>query len=119
MRITLPPEDLKELILIRFGSLDSFAKKAGLTNSQVSVGLKQQTARFMAIVKKLGVKIDISNGNGKRESADETKSKLKNCEDRLASFETILKEKDKIIEHQNNMLQMMTQLIEDMKKNKK
>lgn len=120
MRIKLPPEDLKELILIKFGSLDSFAKKSGLNNSQVSVGLKQQTARFMAVVKRLGVKVDASNGNNnKKESADDLKNQLKNCEERLASLETILKEKDKIIEHQNTMLQMMTQLIEDMKKNRK
>ena len=119
MRVKLPPEDLKELILIKFGSLDNFAKKASLNNSQVSVGLKQQTARFMSIVKKLGVKIELNNDIGKRDAAGETKNQLKNCEERLASLENILKEKDKIIEHQNNMLQMMRQLIEDLKKNKK
>jgi len=119
MRIKLPPEDLKELILIKFGSLDNFAKKAGLNNSQVSVGLKQQTARFISIVKKLGVKIDISNEDRKKDSADNTKNMLKNCEDRLSSLESILKEKDQIIEHQNNMLKMMSQFVEEMKKKNK
>ena len=119
MRAKIESEDLKELILIKFGSLDNFAKKAGLNNSQVSVGLKQQTARFMAIVKKLGIKID-QNGDGKKNSTNEDiRNQLKNTQDRLASLETILKEKEQVIEHQNNMLKMMTQFVEEMKKKNK
>ncbi len=119
MRAKIASEDLKELILIKFGSLDNFAKKAGLNNSQVSVGLKQQTARFMAIVKKLGIKID-QNGDGKKNiSNEDIRNQLKNTQDRLASLETILKEKEQVIEHQNNMLKMMTQFVEEMKKKSK
>jgi len=119
MRAKIAPEDLKELILIKFGSLDNFAKKAGLNNSQVSVGLKQQTARFMAIVKKLGIKID-QNGDGKKNfSNEDIRNQLKNTQDRLASLETILKEKEQVIEHQNNMLKMMTQFVEEIKKKNK
>lgn len=116
MRAKIEPEDLKELILIKFGSLDNFAKKAGLNNSQVSVGLKQQTARFMALVKKLGIKID-QNGDGQKKiSNEDIKNQLQNYQDRIASLETIIKEKEKVIEHQNNMLKMMTQFVEEIKK---
>lgn len=119
MRAKIAPEDLKELILIKFGSLDNFAKKAGLNNSQVSVGLKQQTARFMALVKKLGITIDKNGDEKKKVSNEDIKSQLQNCRDRLASLETIIKEKEKVIDHQNNMLKMMTQFVEEMKKKNK
>ena len=119
MRAKIEPEELKELILIKFGSLDNFAKKAGLNNSQVSVGLKQQTARFMALVKKLGIKIEINNEGKKSISNEDIRNQLKNTQDRLASLESILKEKEQIIEHQNNMLKMMSQFLEEMKKKNK
>lgn len=119
MRVKLPPEDLKELILIKFGSLDNFAKKASLNNSQVSVGLKQQTARFMSIVKKLGVKIEMADEGKKSISNADIRNQLKNTQDRLTSLESILKEKEQIIEHQNNMLKMMSQFLEEMKKKNK
>ncbi len=119
MRVKLPPEDLKELILIKYGSLDNFAKKASLNNSQVSVGLKQQTARFMSIVKKLGVKIEMTDEGKKSISNADIRNQLKNTQDRLTSLESILKEKEQIIEHQNNMLKMMSQFLEEMKKKNK
>ena len=119
MRAKIAPEDLKELILIKFGSLDNFAKKAGLNNSQVSVGLKQQTARFMSLVKKFGIKIEINDDGKKNASNEDIKNQLKNTQDRLASLETILKDKEQIIEHQNNMLKMMSQFIEEVKKKNK
>lgn len=119
MRAKIEPEDLKELILIKFGSLDNFAKKAGLNNSQVSVGLKQQTARFIAIVKKMGIKIETSDEGKKKASDQDINNQLKNLQDRLASLETIIKEKEKVIEHQNNMLKMMTQFVEEIKKKNK
>lgn len=119
MRAKIEPEDLKELILIKFGSLDNFAKKAGLNNSQVSVGLKQQTARFIAIVKKMGIKIETSEEGKKNASSEDIRNQLKNTQDRLASLETILKDKEQIIEHQNNMLKMMSQFIEEVKKKNK
>jgi len=119
MRAKIAPEDLKELILIKYGSLDNFAKKAGLNNSQVSVGLKQQTARFMAIVKKLGIKI-AQNDDGKKKVADEDiKNQMQNYQDRIASLEKIIKEKEQVIEHQNTMLKMMTQFVEELKKKNK
>lgn len=119
MRVKIASEDLKELILMKFGSLDNFAKKAGLNNSQVSVGLKQQTARFMALVKKLGIRVDSIDDGKKKDSFEEIRNQLKNTQDRLASLETILKEKEQVIEHQNNMLKMMTQFVEEMKKKNK
>lgn len=116
MRAKIEPEELKELILIKFGSLDNFAKKAGLNNSQVSVGLKQQTARFMAIVKKMGIKID-QNGDGKKKfAAEEFQNQIQYYQDKIASLEKIIKEKEQVIEHQNTMLKMMTQFVEEMKK---
>lgn len=119
MRAKIEPEDLKELILIKFGSLDNFAKKAGLNNSQVSVGLKLQTARFMALVKKSGIKIDFNEAGKKKNGNDENNNQLQNCQERLASLEAILKEKDNVIEHQNNLLKIMTQFVEEMKKKNK
>ena len=119
MRAKIAPEDLKELILIKFGSLDNFAKKAGLNNSQVSVGLKQQTARFIAIVKKMGIKIETSDEGKNKVGSEESKNQIKNLVDRIASLETIIKEKEQVIEHQNNMLKMMTQFIEEIKKKNK
>ena len=119
MRAKIAPEDLKELILIKFGSLDNFAKKAGLNNSQVSVGLKQQTARFIAIVKKMGIKIETSDEGKNKVGSEESKNQIKNLVDRIASLETIIKEKEQVIEHQNNMLKMMTQFVEEMKKKNK
>lgn len=119
MRAKIAPEDLKELILIKFGSLDNFAKKAGLNNSQVSVGLKQQTARFIAIVKKLGIKIETSDDGKNKVGSEESKNQIKNLVDRIASLEKIIKEKEQVIEHQNTMLKMMTQFVEEMKKKSK
>ena len=98
MRAKIAPEDLKELILIKFGSLDNFAKKAGLNNSQVSVGLKQQTARFIAIVKKLGIKIETNNDGKNNVGSEENKNQIKNLVDRVASLEKIIKEKEPITE---------------------
>jgi hypothetical protein len=118
MKARISPEDLKEQILIKFGSLDSFAKKAGMNNSQVSVGLKNQTARFMATVKRLGIKFDNLNAPDNKQLNDE-QSLLKNCIDKVESLEQIVREKEQVIEHQNNLLKMLTQIIDDMKKNKK
>lgn len=119
MRAKIAPEDLKELILIKFGSLDNFAKKAGLNNSQVSVGLKQQTARFIAIVKKMGIKIETSDDGKNKVGSEESKNQIKNLVDRVTSLEKIIKEKEQVIEHQNTMLKMMTQFVEEMKKKNK
>ena len=88
MRAKIESEDLKELILIKYGSLDNFAKNA--------------------------------NDEGKKNASNEDiKNQLKNTQDRLASLETILKDKEQIIEHQNNMLKMMSQFIEEVKKKNK
>ena len=57
--------------------------------------------------------------NGKTISNEDIKNQLKNTQDRLASLETILKDKEQIIEHQYNMLKMMSQFIEEVKKKNK
>mgnify|MGYP003444877567 FL=1 len=73
----------------------------------------------MALVKKLGIKVEINDEGKKNVSNEDIKNQLKNTQDRLASLETILKEKEQIIEHQNNMLKMMSQFVEEVKKKNK
>ena len=101
MRAKIAPEDLKELILIKFGSLDNFAKKAGLNNSQVSVGLKQQTARFIAIVKKMGIKIETSDDGKNKVGSEESKNQIKNLVDRVTNLEKIINHPNALLNIQN------------------
>ena len=50
--LIIDPEILRDAILDKFGIQVEFAKEMGLTDSKVSRGMKKQSAKFMAIVRK-------------------------------------------------------------------
>jgi hypothetical protein len=67
----------------------------------------------------MGIKIETSDEGKNKVGSEESKNQIKNLVDRIASLEKIIKEKEQVIEHQNTMLKMMTQFVEEIKKKNK
>lgn len=110
MALKIPTADLQELIVIQFGSQSNLARKMGLDDARMSKGLRSQSAKFMARLKKAGLKVDTLQGN-EESGGKGTQAKMKALNERIIVLEHLLKEKDNVIEHQSNLLERYAALL--------
>lgn len=112
----IPVEDLQELINLQFGSQANLAKKMGLDDPRLSKALRVQSPKFIAKLKKIGLKVETIDGNARKGSNKELLDKIKSFQERIIVLESMLKEKDNLIEHQSNLLERYSDLLGKSKK---
>lgn len=112
----IPFQDLQELIIMQFGSQASLAKKIGLDDARMSRGLRLQSAKFMARLKKAGLKVENLETGSKKGSNKDLNEKIKALQERIIVLEGMLNEKDNLIEHQRNLLDRYSDLLGKSKK---
>ncbi len=107
----IPVEELQELINLQFGSQASLARKIGLDDARLSKGIRNQSPKFMAKLKKIGLKLETLEGSGAKGSNKDLRDKLKGLQERIIVLESMLKDKDNVIEHQSNLLERYSALL--------
>ena len=108
----IPVDELQELINLQFGSQANIARKIGLDDARLSKGLRTQSPKFMAKLKKIGLKLDTLEGSGKKGTNKDRQDKIKSLQERIIVLESMLKDKDNVIEHQSNLLERYSTLLE-------
>jgi len=104
-------DELQELINLQFGSQANLARKIGLDDARMSKGLRVQSPKFMAKLKKIGLKLENIDGSGRKGSNKDLADKLKSCQERIIVLESMLKDKNNLIEHQSNLLERYSLLL--------
>ncbi len=94
MKINEPK--LRNAIILKFGTQGKFAKAAGLTDAQVSNGIKNQTVHFMNACRKSGIDLDLLN--------EEELTKTRNLSYRIKLAESRVKELEDIVDKQKNLI---------------
>ena len=107
----IPVEELQELINLQFGSQTNLAKKMGLDDARMSKGLRVQSPKFIAKLKKIGLKLENLEGSGRKGSNKDLTEKNKSLQERIIVLESMLKDKDNLIEHQSNLLERYSALL--------
>lgn len=107
----IPVEELQELINLQFGSQAGLAKKIGLDGPRLSKGIRNQSPKFMAKLKKIGLKLETLEGSGAKGSNKDLREKIKSLQERIIVLESMLKDKDNVIEHQSNLLDRYSALL--------
>ncbi len=93
----IDPEILRKAIIDKYGSQSEFANKMGLSDSQVSRGVKNQSVKFMSLAKKAGINIDMLTNE------DENK-KFGKAGQRAKASEKRIKELEELVESQKDLL---------------
>ena len=93
----IDPEILRGAILDKFGSQVEFARKMGLSEPKVSRGLKKQSSKFMAIMRK--AEINISSLKNEEDYKKHGKEGLRiiELEKRVSELEELLEKQNEII----------------------
>lgn len=104
-------DELQELINLQFGSQANLARKIGLDDARMSKGLRVQSPKFMAKLKKIGLKLENIDGSGRKGSNKDLADKLKALQERIIVLESMLKDKNNLIEHQSNLLERYSLLL--------
>lgn len=90
-------DKLRDAIILKFGTQGKFAKAAGLTDAQVSTGIKSQTVHFLNACRKSGLDLDLLNEEELTKSNNLT-YKLKLAESRIKELEDIVGKQKNLIE---------------------
>ncbi len=109
-------EELQELINLQFGSQANLARKIGIDDARMSKALRVQSPKFIAKLKKIGLKLENLEGNRKKGSNKDLADKLKALQERIIVLEGMLSDKDNLIEHQRNLLDRYSTLLGKNKK---
>ncbi len=96
-KIIIDPEILRDAILDKYGSQVEFAKKMGLTESKVSRGVKKQSAKFMAIVRKAGINLNSLKKEEDYGKRGKNGSSLRELEKRVEELEEIFEKQKEMI----------------------
>ncbi|MFZ0452914.1 MAG: DUF739 family protein [Ignavibacteriaceae bacterium] len=88
---------LKEAITDKYGTQVKFAAKMGLSEGQVSRGIRSQSSSFLSILKKGGIDIDSLMLDEEGKKKDNIEYYLKNAEKRIKELEALLVQKDNLI----------------------
>lgn len=108
----IPEKDLKELILLQFGSQANLARKLKVADSRITKGIQLQSPKFMAQLKLAGLKLDSLSKEGESGSAKDAQEKIRALKERVMILEEMVKQKDKIIDNQNNLIEKYSRLFE-------
>ena len=93
----IDPEILRDAILDKFGSQVEFARKMGLSEPKVSRGLKKQSSKFMAIMRKAGININsLKNEEDYRKGGKEG-LRLIELERKVVELQDLLEKQNEII----------------------
>jgi hypothetical protein len=95
---------LKEAIASKFGSQAKFAKKMGLTEGQVSRGIKVQPAKFMVILREAGINIDSLLGNEEWNKKENIAFQLKIADKRIKELENVIESQKNLIASQKDLI---------------
>lgn len=112
MKSKIPTADLRDLIILQFGSQVNLAKKIGLDEPRLSRGIKNQSPKFMAMLKKAGVKLDTLYKDPMKETNISLQDKIKMLQERIIILEDIMKQKDNVIESQNKLIDKFSLLLD-------
>ncbi|HMN49451.1 MAG TPA: hypothetical protein PKD67_09960 [Ignavibacteriaceae bacterium] len=112
MRSKIPVDDLRDLIILQFGSQVNLAKKIGLDDARVSRGIKNQSPKFLAMLKKAGIKLETLESNLKRDTNAGLHEKMTRLQERIIVLEDMLRQKDNVIENQNNLIEKFSGLLD-------
>lgn len=107
----VPVADLQELIILQFGSQANLAKKIGLDEARTSRGVRNQSPKFMAKLKKIGLKLETLEGSSKKGTNKDLQDKIKSLQERIIVLEAMIKDKENLIEHQSNILERYSVLL--------
>ena len=88
---------LKEAIIDKYGNQATFAKKLGLSEPQISRGIKSQSPKFISLCKKAGIDIDSLLDEEELSKSSTAALKLKVAEKRI-------KELENLVENQNHLI---------------
>ena len=90
-------DKLRDAIILKFETQGKFAKKAGLTDSQVSNGIKNQSVQFLNACRKVGLDLDLLN--------EEEFKQTSNLSYRIKLAESRIKELEDIVGKQKNLIE--------------
>ncbi|MFZ0456211.1 MAG: hypothetical protein WAM24_20850 [Ignavibacteriaceae bacterium] len=109
---------LREAIVKKFGSQANFAKKMGLTEGQVSRGIKSQTTKYILKFRESGINIDslMQDEEGKRKGNLEFELKI--AEKRIKELEALLVQKDSLLEQKDNLIKSYELVMKEQFKDK-
>ncbi len=94
---------LKAGIIEKFGSQAEFAKKLEVAEGQVTRGIRSQTPKFIARCKRAGIDIEKLMAEQRIEEQDMEKK---------VSAEERIKELEKLVEHQANLIKSYELILE-------
>jgi isocitrate dehydrogenase len=95
---------LRDAIIQKYDSQAKFAKAAGLSDPQVSNGIKTQTVHFLNACRKAGIDLDLLNEEESTKK-NNLSLRLKLAETRVKELETLLEQKDNIIKSYETIFQ--------------
>lgn len=110
---------LKQQVIVQFGSQKALADKLGISESQLSQALKRQSPRFIARLKKAGLKVDDIFLSDVEKSTTELQDMISTLKQRITILEANMKEQDNIIEQQNLLLENYKALLGKQKSTKR
>ncbi len=95
--MSIEPEILRDAILDKFGSQIEFARKMGLSEPKVSRGVKKQSAKFMAVVRKAGINVNTLKNEQEYRKRGKEGSRLIELEKKVNELEDLLEKQNEII----------------------
>lgn len=102
---------LKETILDKFDTLLEFADEIGYAENQIYRAIKTQSARFIAACKKAGIDVD-------KLILEEEALKKEELPDKLKAAYSRIKELEKLVEDQKDLIKYYKEIIEGVKRQK-
>jgi len=108
----IPVDDLRDLIVLQFGSQADLAKKIGSDEPRVSRGIKNQSPKFMAKLIRAGLKVDTLLRDPKKDTNISLQEKIKKLNEKIIVLENMCKQKDNLIEHQNKLIDKYSGLLD-------
>lgn len=106
----IPLAILKDAINYQYGTQAKLARKLKISDSQLSTGIKVQSPQFMMRLRKAGLKLDNVYNDLKKDDK-QLLVKIQELEHKNEALEKLIGEKDKVINHQNNLLERYDKLL--------
>ncbi len=116
-------KEIRELILMEYGSLSSFAAEIGMSRQQLSRYLKNPNEKFYAKVKKVfGLKPSeslnefLGKKNTEQNEYEDNLRDLSDDKQMIYQLKKLLAEKDKVITAQERMMNQLSEIIDELKR---
>ena len=98
------PEILRQAIIDKYGSQSEFAHRMQLSEAKVSRGVKNQSAKFLAIVKKAGINIDDLRLEDENQRLGSGGKRVRELEKRIRELEGLVETQNDLLKSQKDLL---------------